>query len=197
VFAGPHRYPVRASAAITSSLPLRGLVRFPPPLIAGHAPSILPLIPLMLQLTVVIAAEQLTTAYKKRPRNPGDKNSDPHFLGRGRYTFVSAIFRCHLGAWPRCSGFVWDFLSRPGLSQPSPSWGWRATEFIAPPRPTARLIWRTPCSPPRPAGRPVGCGRAGFTPIAPAVLIVLFTAVLISYCQGMARLLDECVQSAQ
>ena len=57
----------------------------PATLIAGHAPAILPLMPLLLQIIVVIAAEQLTTAYKNR--EPG---SDPHFWAR-RYTFVSAI----------------------------------------------------------------------------------------------------------
>jgi len=42
----------------------------PATLIAGHAPSVLPLMPLLLQIAVVIAAEQLTSAYKKRPTDP-------------------------------------------------------------------------------------------------------------------------------
>src|SRR5665213_4254158 len=61
------------------SLPFAVLC-IPATLIAGHAPSILPLMPLLLQITVVIAAEQLTTAYKKRPAG-----RDPHFWAR-RYT---------------------------------------------------------------------------------------------------------------
>src|SRR5258708_26145922 len=71
------------------SLPF-AVVCVPATLMAGHPPSILPLMPLLLQLVVVIAAEQLTTAYKKRPRDPGDKHSDAHFWA-WRYTFVSAI----------------------------------------------------------------------------------------------------------
>jgi len=57
----------------------------PAALIAHHPPGVLPLMPLLLQLAVVIAAEQLTTAYKRRPAG-----SDPHFWAR-RNTFVSAI----------------------------------------------------------------------------------------------------------
>src|SRR5205085_6623767 len=51
----------------------------PVTLIAGKGASILPLMPLLLQITVVIAAERLTTAYKNRPRENGTKYSDPHF----------------------------------------------------------------------------------------------------------------------
>src|ERR1700743_2313120 len=72
----------------------------PATLIAGHTPSVLPLMPLLLQITVVIAAEQLTTAYRKRPSDPTDPRSDPHFWAR-RYTFVSAI-----------SGATWGVASR-------------------------------------------------------------------------------------
>src|SRR6218665_1876191 len=66
------------------SLPFAALC-VPVTLIAGHSPGILPVIPLLLQITVVIAAEQLTTAYKNRP-----KDSDPRYWAR-RYVFVSAI----------------------------------------------------------------------------------------------------------
>src|SRR6266404_9470329 len=92
-------------------------------LIAGHEPSILPLMPMLLQLIVVIAAEQLTTAYKARPAG-----SDPHFWAR-RYTFLSAI-----------SGATWGvaalFWFVPG-SFPAQAYlalaylGMTATEFIA------------------------------------------------------------------
>src|SRR5690349_1397120 len=57
----------------------------PATMAAGHAPGILPLLPLLFQLVVVIAGEELTTAYKNRP-----KDSDPRYWAR-RYTFISAI----------------------------------------------------------------------------------------------------------
>src|SRR5580692_702521 len=57
----------------------------PATLLAGHRLGLLPITPLLLQMAVVIAAEQLTTAYRNRPAG-----SDPHFWAR-RYTFVSAI----------------------------------------------------------------------------------------------------------
>jgi signal transduction histidine kinase/HPt (histidine-containing phosphotransfer) domain-containing protein len=155
----------------------------PVTLIAGRAPSILPLMPLLLQITVVIAAEQLTTAYKNRA--PG---SDPHFWAR-RYTFVSAISGATWGA-AALFWFVWD--SFPAQAYLSLAFlGMAATEFIA-----------------RSAHRPAYLAHTAFalTPLVglllwqgglyadcTAVLIVLFAGVLISYCQGMARLLDESV----
>src|SRR3954468_10462439 len=57
----------------------------PATLIAGHAPDALPLMPLLLQIAVVIAAKQLTVASKNR--QPG---SDSAYWAR-RYPFVSAI----------------------------------------------------------------------------------------------------------
>src|SRR6266481_4637262 len=63
------------------SLPFAALC-IPATLFAGREPG---LMPLMLQIAVVIAAEQLTTAYKKR--DPAD---DPKFWA-WRYTFVSGI----------------------------------------------------------------------------------------------------------
>src|SRR5215471_10554482 len=69
----------------------------PATIVAGHAPGILPLMPLLLQLVVVIAAEELTTAYKNRP-----KDSDPRFWAR-RYTFVSGISGASWGV----ASFVW------------------------------------------------------------------------------------------
>src|SRR5215472_12202485 len=42
-------------------------------------------VPLVFQIAVVIAAEQLLTSYRRRPAN-----SDPAFWAR-RYTFVSAV----------------------------------------------------------------------------------------------------------
>src|SRR6202789_1699748 len=66
------------------SLPFAALC-VPATLLAGNTLGLLPITPLLLQLAVVIAAEQLTSAYKNRPAG-----SDPHFWAR-RYTFVSAI----------------------------------------------------------------------------------------------------------
>src|SRR3984885_7960780 len=57
----------------------------PATLLAGNSLGLLPVTPLLLQMAVVIAAEQLTTSYKARAAG-----SDPHFWAR-RYTFVSAI----------------------------------------------------------------------------------------------------------
>ncbi|HVW72432.1 MAG TPA: ATP-binding protein [Rhizomicrobium sp.] len=164
------------------SLPFAALC-VPATLIAGRAPSVLPVVPLLLQLVVVIAAEQLTTAYKHR-----SKDSDPHFWAR-RYTFVSAI-----------SGATWGvaalFWFVPG-SFPAQAYlslaflGMAATEFIA-----------------RSAHRPAYLAHmiCALTPLVAllaiqgglyadctAVLIILFAGVLTSYCHGMARLLDESV----
>ncbi len=156
----------------------------PATMIAGQGPDILPLMPLLLQLGVAIAAEQLTSAYKRRPAD-----SDPHFWAR-RYTFVSAI-----------SGASWGvaalFWFVPG-SFPAQAYlamaflGMTATEFIA-----------------RSAHRPAYIAHTLFA-LAPlvvllirqgglyascaAVLVSLFAAVLISYCHGMARLLDESIR---
>ena len=63
-------------------------------------------------MAVVIAAEQLTTAYKT-PRPP---DSDPHFWAR-RYTFVSAI-----------AGATWGLGAVSGSCRipfpPRPIWRW-------------------------------------------------------------------------
>ncbi|HWY65704.1 MAG TPA: hypothetical protein VNX61_10875, partial [Rhizomicrobium sp.] len=95
----------------------------PATLIAGHAPSVLPLMPLLLQLTVVIAAEQLTTAYKQRAQG-----SDPHFWAQ-RYTFVSAISGA---TWGVASLFWFVRDSFPAQAYLSLAFlGMAATEFIA------------------------------------------------------------------
>ncbi len=156
----------------------------PATLIARQAPSVLPLMPLLLQLVVVIAAEQLTTAYKNRAAG-----SDPHFWAN-RYTFVSAISGA---SWGVASLFWFVPDSFPAQAYLAMAFlGMTATEFIARSahRPAyiahtvfalgplvVQLIWQ--------GGLYAGCS---------AVLIVLFAVVLISYCHGMARLLDESIR---
>ncbi|MBN9588902.1 MAG: hypothetical protein BGN85_14225 [Alphaproteobacteria bacterium 64-11] len=155
----------------------------PATVIAGHLPSAASLMPLVLQIGVVIAAEQLTTAYRQRP--PG---SSPHYWAR-RYTFVSAIAGASWGV-AAMFWFMWD--SFPAQAYLSLAFlGMTATEFIA-----------------RSAHRPAYIAhtlfalgplvvllliQGGLYPSLSAVLIALFAAVLISYCHDMARLLDESV----
>jgi len=157
-------------------------------LIAGRSPGILPIIPLLLQIAVVICAEQLTTAYRNRPRDPADPLGDPRYWAR-RYTFVSAISGASWGV-AALFWFMWD--SFPAQAYLSLAFlGMTATEFIARSahRPAylahtvfalgplvALLLW-----------------QGGLYATLAAVLTGLFAAVLASYCHGMARLLDECV----
>lgn len=155
----------------------------PATLIAGHAPDALPLMPLLLQMAVVIAAEQLTTAYKHR--KPG---SSPRFWAR-RYTFVSAISGATWGV-ASLVWFVWD--SFPAQAYLSLAYlGMAATEFIA----------RSAHRPAYLAHTVFALGplvvmlllQGGLYATLAAVLIVLFAAVLASYCNSMAHLLDESV----
>lgn len=155
----------------------------PATMFAGASFGVMPLIPLLLQLAVVIAAEQLTTAYKNRR-----PDSDPHYWAR-RYTFVSAISGATWGV-ASLFWFVWD--SFPAQAYLCMAYlGMAATEFIARSahRPAyiahtvfalgpliALLLW-----------------QGGLYASLAALLIVLFAAVLASYCNGMGRLLDESV----
>src|ERR1700689_5003901 len=95
----------------------------PAPLLAGNRLGLLPITPLLLQMTVVIAAEQLTAAYRNRRAG-----SDPHFWAR-RYTFVSAI----AGAtWGLGSIFWFAWGSFPAEAYLALAFlGMTATEFIA------------------------------------------------------------------
>jgi len=155
----------------------------PVTLIAGHEPSVLPLLPLMLQLAVVIAAERLTTAYKKRP--DGD---DPHLWAR-RYTLVSGISGA---SWGVAALFWFVPDSFPAQAYLALAFlGMAATEFItrASHRPAymAHMLFAL--------GPLVGllAWQGGLYADCTALLIVLFAAVLISSCCGMARLLDESI----
>src|SRR5580700_7070146 len=95
----------------------------PATLLAGHRLGLLPITPLLLQIVVVIAAEQLTTAYKNRP-----VGSDPHFWAQ-RYTFVSGI----AGAtWGLGAVFWFAWGSFPAQAYLALAYlGMTATEFIA------------------------------------------------------------------
>jgi signal transduction histidine kinase/HPt (histidine-containing phosphotransfer) domain-containing protein len=155
----------------------------PVTLLGARNPGWLPLMPMALQIAVVVAAEQLTSAYKRR-----GLKSDPWFWAR-RYTFVSAIAGATwgVGAWywfVPGSYAAQAYLALAFL-------GMTATEFIA-----------------RSAHRPAYLAHAVFAlsplvflllreggPYATmtAVLIVLFTGVLYSYCNGIKGLVDECL----
>ena len=160
----------------------------PATLLAGNKPGFLPFAPLLIQMVVVIAAEQLTTAYRIRCVGKGEHCDDPQYWAR-RYTFVSAIAGAcwGLGAW---FWFVWgSFAAQAYLALAF--LGMTATEFIA-----------------RSAHRPAftvhtvfALGplvallllQGGLYAFMTAVLVVLFAAVLVSYCNWMARPLDESV----
>ena len=164
------------------SLPFAALC-IPATMFAGVPPGWLPFMPLMLQIAVVIAAEQLTTAYKNRKGQ-----GTPLYWAR-RYAFVSAIagatwgvgvlFWFVPGSFPAQAYLVLAFL------------GMTATEFIA-----------------RSAYRPAYLAHAifslgpliavllwtgGIYQIMTAVLVALFGGVLFTYCNGMGRLLDESI----
>ena len=162
------------------SLPFAALC-VPATLVGGGKIDILVLVPLMLQIAVVIVAEQLLTAHRQH-----DSEHDPHYWAR-RYAFVSAIAGATWGIgvpfW-----FVWNsFPAQAYLSLAL--LGMTATEFIARSayRPAylahacfslgplvAMLLW-----------------QGGIYPVMTAILIVLFVGVLTSYCNGIGKLLNE------
>ncbi len=153
----------------------------PATLLAGRTLGLLPITPLLLQMSVVIAAEQLTTAYKNRP-----VGGDPHFWAR-RYTFVSGI----AGAtWGLGALFWFAWGSFPAQAYLALAYlGMTATEFIA----------RSAHRPAYLAHTSLALGpliillliQGGLYADMTALLVAFFGAVLISYCKGMGRLIDE------
>jgi signal transduction histidine kinase/HPt (histidine-containing phosphotransfer) domain-containing protein len=153
----------------------------PATVLAGNRLGFLPVTPLLLQMAVVIAAEQLTQAYHNRA--PG---SDPHFWAR-RYAFVSAI----AGAtWGLGSAFWFVWGSFPAEAYLALAFlGMAATEFIARSAYRPAYILHT-----RFALGPLVLQlliQGGLFQILTAILVVFFGAVLISYSRGMSRLIDE------
>jgi signal transduction histidine kinase/HPt (histidine-containing phosphotransfer) domain-containing protein len=153
-------------------------------LFSGGQLGIFPFLPLVLQIVVAVAAERLTTAYKLRPAD-----ADPHFWAH-RYTFVSAV----AGATWGVGVFFWlvpgSFVAQSYLCLAF--MGMTSTEFIA-----------------RCAHRPAYLAHVVFslgplivmlliqgTPyhIMTAILVLCFGALLVSYCNSMARLLDESIR---
>ena len=160
----------------------------PATLLAGNTLGMLPVTPLLLQMAVVIAAEQLTTAYRKRCQHGGMHCDDPHFWAR-RYTFVSAIAGATwgLGAW-----FWFAPDSFPAQAYLALAFlGMTATEFIA----------RSAHRPAFAAHTVLSLGplivllliHGGLYAMMTALLVGFFGAVLISYCQGMGKLIDESI----
>lgn len=158
----------------------------PATLLAGNTLGLLPVTPLLLQMAVVIAAEQLTTAYKTRCESNGIHCNDPHFWA-WRYTFISAIAGATwgLGAF---FWFAWD--SFPAEAYLALAYlGMTATEFIARSAHRPAFAAHTVLS----LGPLIGLLllQGGLYATMTAVLVGFFGAVLISYCKGMGRLIDE------
>jgi signal transduction histidine kinase/HPt (histidine-containing phosphotransfer) domain-containing protein len=155
----------------------------PVTLFGSHRTGFIALLPLTLLIAVAIAAEQLTTAYKRR-----GLHSNPQYWAE-RYTIVSAITGATWGVGA-CFWFVPDSYAAQAYLALA-FLGMTATEFIA-----------------RSAYRPAYLVHAGFA-LAPlvylllrqgdsyaimtAILIVLFTGVLYSYCGGIASIMEECL----
>jgi signal transduction histidine kinase/HPt (histidine-containing phosphotransfer) domain-containing protein len=160
----------------------------PASFLAGRRLGLLPVTPLLLQIAVVIAAEQLTTQYKLRCEDAGIHCQDPHFWAR-RYTLVSGIAGATWGLgvlfW-----FSWD--SFPAEAYLALAYlGMTATEFIA----------RSAYRPAYAAHTVLSLGplivllliQGGLYAVMTALLVGFFGAVLISYCGSMGRLIDESI----
>jgi len=170
------------------SLPF-AVVCVPATLMAGHKPSVLPLIPLLFLLVVVIVAEQLTTAYKNRPQDLSDRQNDPQFWA-ARYTFFSAISGA---CWGVASLFWFVPNSFPAQAYLALAFlGMTATEFIARSAYRPAYIAHTVLALAPLVGLLLWQG--GIYADCTALLAVLFATVLISYCSGMGRLLDESIR---
>ncbi len=153
----------------------------PATVLAGNQLGFLPVTPLLLQMAVVIAAEQLTGAYRNRAAG-----SDPHFWA-WRYTFVSAI----AGAtWGLGTVFWFAWGSFPAQAYLSLAYlGMAATEFIARSAYRPAYVVHTLFA----LGPLIALLliQGGLFPTMTALLVAFFGAVLVSYSSSMGRLIDE------
>jgi len=170
------------------SLPF-AVVCVPATLMAGHKPSVQPLIPLLFLFVVVIVAEQLTTAYKNRLQDSSAPQSGAQFWA-ARYTFFSAISGA---CWGVAALFWFVPNSFPAQAYLALAFlGMTATEFIARSAHRPAYIAHTVFALAPLVGLLVWQG--GVYADCTALLTVLFATVLISYCSGMGRLLDESIR---
>ncbi len=165
------------------SLPFAALC-LPTAFFANRGPSWISILPLLLLIGVAIVAERLNQAYFREPRQ-GDAQYWAH-----RYTFVSAI----AGAAWGVGALVWIVPH----SFPAEAYlclaflGMTATEFIArsayrPAYVAHALLSLGPLA-------AILAWQGGIYEILTSALVVCFGAVLLSYCSGMARLLDESIR---
>ena len=138
---------------------------------------------------MVIVSEQLGTAYKNRLQDSSAPQSDAQFWA-ARYTFFSAVSGA---CWGVAALFWFVPNSFPAQAYLALAFlGMTATEFIARSAHRPAYIAHTVFALAPLVGLLVWQG--GVYADCTALLTVLFATVLISYCSGMGRLLDESIR---